>query len=206
MSWTAMRIGVDTLFTFSLYIFTWLLESSHLIDYFKTSKHFTIPIYLDSVQIKLTSHYSTHCFQILFTMILKAVKIRCMITWESRCCADPSWDNPWSLGFSCEHGPYWSCISTGQWQCIFPSKVEVVVCYLKLLNEWNSILKWERIEDRQRTNYPPSPPTDIWEISNSLFLHFCLFFLLFCQETEDQKTLRTLICHLLKVVILISIW
>lgn len=77
----------------------YLLASSHLIDYFKSSKYFTVPIYLDLVQMKLISNYSTHFFSVLFTAVLKAEEIRCMITWESRCCADSSRDNPQSLGF-----------------------------------------------------------------------------------------------------------
>lgn len=47
------------------------------------------------------SNYATPTFfffQILFTLILEAEEIRCMITWESRCCADLSGDKPQSLG------------------------------------------------------------------------------------------------------------
>lgn len=57
-----MWICVDVLFTsFECKNYTFL-NQTQLNDYFKSSKYFTIPIYLDLVQIKLMSNYAIPSF------------------------------------------------------------------------------------------------------------------------------------------------
>lgn len=159
-----MWICVDILFTF-LYVKNYkFLNSIHLNDYFKSSKNFTIPIYFNLLQIKLMSNYAAPLF--FKSYLLWAEEIRCVITWESRYCADLSGDKPQLLGFV-SMDLIGVAFPHANGNVFFPSKSQVV-CYMKLLVKWNLILKWSRIEDRKKMNYPPFFPRDSWEISNSL--------------------------------------
>lgn len=114
-----------------------LLESSRLIDYFKSFRYFTIPIYLDSVQ-KSCQIIPPTFFKFSLPWASKLWKLDAWLHGKADVVLTPVETTHSHLGFSCEHGPYWSSISTGQWQCLFPSKVEIV-CYAKLLKEWHSI-------------------------------------------------------------------
>lgn len=166
----------------------------HLIDYFKSSKYFTVPLYLDSVQIKLMSNYSTHFFfQILFTMILKAKEIRCMITWESRCWADPSRDKPQSFELLLWA---WTLLRlhfrTPVTMSFFPQRQKLFATW----NSWKIKLSFKLEKNRGQARewiiFLHSSPRDSWEICNSLFKNCFIYFSFFCcQEIgEDHKLMR----------------
>lgn len=156
-------------YTFLLYI-NYLFKSIKLIDYiFKVPN--ILQSLMDSVQIKPMSNYSTPSFSNSVYYDPQSHGNQTHDYIESRCCADPRGDNSQTSLVSMDTIEAAFLPASDN---VFSSTKAEIFSYMKLLDNWNLILKWKRIDNGTAEKLISR---DSWEITNSLFKTNCLLFI-----------------------------